>query len=183
MEVNRTPDRASHSRSAQRTAVIKQVPALSRQGKEEGETEAQRPPPPRRLTAAASPPREPTVCSGQPAARVRLFSLLVLLFPLPRSPPDLSHDRGGSGRNGQGKKSWAEPTRPHSPPPPLPATQILAGAARRTQESGAGSQASPTARSWVGELAKQGKQPPSPPLANPFPRYAPGAAGGGDSFI
>lgn len=37
------------------------------------------------------------------------------LLPLPRLPPDLSHDQGGSGRNGQGKKSWAGPTPPHSP--------------------------------------------------------------------
>lgn len=66
---------------------------------------------------------------------------------------------------------------------PSAATQIFAGAARRTQESGAGSPSRPEARSWVGELGKPGKQRPSPPLANPFPRYAPGAAGGGDSFI
>lgn len=66
---------------------------------------------------------------------------------------------------------------------PSGATQTLERAARRTQTSGARSPSSPAARSWVGELGKPGKQPPSPPLANPFPRYAPGAAGGGDSFI
>lgn len=43
MEVNRTPDRASHSRSAQQTTP-KQVPAFSDRGNADRETEAQRPP-------------------------------------------------------------------------------------------------------------------------------------------
>lgn len=60
---------------------------------------------------------------------------------------------------------------------PSGATQTLAGADRRTQASGAGAASRPVARSWVGELGKPGKQQPSPPLANPFPRYAPWRSG------
>lgn len=104
------------------------------------------------------------------------------LLSLPHPPPDLSHDRGGSGRNRE-KKSWLSQRLPTPHLRPSGATQTLSGAARRTQASGAGSLLRPAARSWVGELGKPGKQPSNPPLANPFPRYASGAAGGGDSFI
>lgn len=95
------------------------------------------------------------------------------LLPLPRPSPDLSHDRGGSGRNGQGKKSWLSQRLPTPHLRPSRATQTLSGAARRTQASGAGSLSRPAARCWVGELGKPGKQPSSPPLANPYPATPP----------
>lgn len=83
MEVNRTPDRASHSRSAQRTAVIKQVPALSRQGKEEGETEAQRPPP---QEADGSSQPSPGAYCVQWAAGREGQAVLTACPPLPPPP-------------------------------------------------------------------------------------------------
>lgn len=67
------------------------------------------------------------------------------------------------------KKSWLSQRLPTPHLRPSGATQTLSGAARKTQASGSGSLSRPAARSWVGELGKPGKQPPSPPLANPFP--------------
>lgn len=99
MEVNRTPDRASHSRSPLEKAAIKQVPALSVQGKEEGKTAA--PSPPRGGPHPPALPRRLLCAAGSRPGRVRLFSPLVPSSPSPvprRTSPTTGEEVGEMDR-------------------------------------------------------------------------------------
>lgn len=120
--------------------------------------------------APASPPPLGAYCVQRAAAGPGQAVLpAVPRFPAP-VPRQTSPTTGEEvGEMDEGKKSWLSHRLPTAHLRPSGAAQTLWGAARRTRASGAGSPSRPAARCRVGELGKPGKQPPSPPLANPYP--------------
>ncbi|XP_038282600.1 basic salivary proline-rich protein 4-like [Canis lupus familiaris] len=182
MEVNRTPDRASHSRGAQEKAAGKQVPALSVQGREEGETEARRPP----RGAAHQPARPrpapaPTVCGGQRPGRVRLFSALVPSSPSPvprRTSPTTGEevretDREKLGRASAAALPIAAPAGPRRPWRGRPAGPRRPGPGARAAPRPAAGARPREGRRPARVPARSPPAPPPPPPAPPRPTPAP----------
>lgn len=95
--------------------------------------------------------------------------------PSPVPPPDLSHDGGGSGRNGQGekKKSWAEPMPPHSPPPPLRSHADPCGSGPQNPGVRGRGRVPPSGPQLGGGTWKAGKTTAQPAPRQPLPPLRP----------